>query len=164
MAERMTAAEYQRLAQAGKVNKKGRITLPDVKRASEVDPPKKSKYNNTIVVDPETGVKVHSETEMKDKTLFRQEYKKGEILLYSPQPELWIASKQEKYIADHLWVTNDGKVHIADSKSSFTVEDSTWRAKFKRAVKAYPDFVFHVMVGNKYKNTKDIPVGLPPKK
>ncbi len=146
----MSVEEFRKLRDSGQVNKKGPVVAPG-----------KSKFGNNKVEDPDTGESVDSETEMGHRTVFRKEYKEGKIRFYSRQPEFYIPKKDEKYIADHLWMDGMGVLHAADSKSTFTVQDKKWQAKFNRAQREYPEVLFHVIVGKKFAGTEYLEVGLP---
>lgn len=138
----MTAAEYQQLARAGKVNNRGRIIVdlpaPKVSGPSGGDKqpegPKKAKYGNRKVPDSESTKPFDSILEAKHGKEYRLMAKAGEIISVTRQPKFFLQGGVV-YIADFLLLHNDLSVEIVDSKG---VETPDFKNKVKLFRERYP--------------------------
>ena len=132
--DKMTADQFRAKWDSGELvrGKKGKIELGIIKRASEVPPPKKSKYGNIRTEDPETGSMVDSKLEAKHRKEYRQMLKSGLIKAYCPQAEFMLTGGI-KYRADHLLINNDGSIEVIDSKGMPATPDAKMKQKLMKA-------------------------------
>lgn len=140
--DKITASDFKAKWDRGEFvkGKKGKIQLGNVKRASEVAPPKKSKYNNVKVEDPETGKIVHSTLELKHRKEYRKKLResglidamKREIAGYGFQVE-FILTGGITYIADHVFIMPDQTIQVIDTKGMPATPDAQMKKKLMKA-------------------------------
>ena len=137
----MTAAEYQQLARAGKVNNRGRIIgdfpAPKVSGPTggdrQPEGPMRNKYGAKPVKDPDGGQPFPSTLEFNNATDLRNMVRAGEIVSVGRQVLVLLeggVTWQIDFIVHH----NDGSVEYIESKgkdtADFLIKEKLFRAKY----------------------------------
>lgn len=152
---------------------KNRFTEADIARFNVVGgvggkaakpAPKKNKFGNTEVPDPETGSVIKSIQEAKDRAMFRRMLLSGEIALYAPQPEVIASpvdpenppshSEAVKHTPDHLvirFVDGQPVIEIYETKG---LETPDFKIKWKLVTAKFPQFKWTKLFGGKEKPSK----------
>ena len=143
--QRISAAEFRAKIDSGEfaIGKKGRIVASPKAFASPApsDEPKKAKYGNIKVPDPEMPSKpFDSKLEAKHGKEYRLLAKLGEIITVTRQPK-FLLQGGVVYIADFLILHNDYSVEVVDSKGVVTPD---FRNKEKLFRAMYPTLKFTV--------------------
>jgi len=143
--ERLSPQQFRAMMASGElqVGRKGKIVASQKASVSPApsDEPKKAKYGNVKVPDPEMPSKpFDSKLEAKHGKEYRLLAKLGEIITVTRQPK-FLLQGGVVYIADFLILHNDYSVEVVDSKGVVTPD---FRNKEKLFRAMYPTLKFTV--------------------